>query len=492
MKMAKKDFLTATDLYRYLQCPHWPYWERFGDRKRDRRRLTETEEQRMAEGLDHEKTIVKKLFGASKTVRITSPQAGFKQTLALMKEGAPLIYQGWLIDGDWAGRPDILERREGKSAFGNWYYVPVDVKRAHELKKEHKAQLAFYCLLLERMQGRFPGEPCIVNGDGERLSFSASNFITELKALIETVESIRRREKPEPVYRKACEDTSPWGKACRRLAEERHDIALLFNVNVKTLKSLRDCGVRTIEDASALDPPDLEGQAPGLTLRVLTHVRRQAQSLRDQTVIVKEPFLDETRGLEIHFDIESHLPTDTDYLYGFWIRDKRDDDPSGRAYRAFVSKKPSDESKMWREFLAWLPTLPSDYTVYHYANYEPTRLTILAKRYGDEQNPDLQKFHSRLLDLKEVTRECVVFPVYFYSLKMICKYLGFSWSGEVKNGAQSITEYDKWLKTKRRKILDAIVQYNQDDVKATAFLLDWLRAYAKQSQEYRRPYPWEV
>lgn len=477
--------LTGTDFYRYFQCPHWPYWERFGDPK-DRRELTPAEDRRQQGGLEHERDVVEHLGLPMKQMKLVSAEKGFEKTLEWMKQGVPLIYQGWLVDGDWVGRPDLLKREEGESAFGNWYYVPIDIKQAHELKKEHKAQLTFYAVLLERIQKRFPSHPGIVNADHLWLDFDASEFMSEFKGLVEALERIRGGEIPEPVYRKACEDTSPWGKACLRLAQERNDIALLFNVDVKKLKALRDLGVRTVDDAADMDPLAHEGQAPGLTLRALQAVQRQARAWRDKVVIVREPFNDPTHGLEIHFDIESHPPTDRDYLYGFWIR------KNGKEfYQSFVAEQPEDEESMWRAFLAWLPTLPADYTVYHYAAYEPTRLTILAGRYGDLENPWLQKFKQRLIDLKELTRDHAVFPLAFYSLKTICKFLGFSWTGDVQSGGQSVDVFEDWRETGKRSLFDSILQYNEEDVRATAFLLDWLRRYGTSETAYAHPYPWK-
>lgn len=478
--------LTATDFYRYLQCPHWPYWERFGD-PNERRPLTEFEEQRLADGLDHEERVVASQYGSFEAIQLDSPEEGAQKTLELMRQGVPVIYQGWLVDGDWQGRPDILERHEGESAFGNWYYVPVDIKRAHELKKEHVFQLLFYSVLLDKVQHRFPPHPAILNSDSERLEIEPEQYLAEFRDVAAKLERIIAGERPEPVYRKTCEDTSPWGQACFRLAKEHDDIALLFNVEVNKLAFLREQGIRTIYDAADMDPAVFAGLAPGMTLRAMQSIQRQARSLVDHSVIIKKPWMHETIGLEIHFDIESHPMTDTDYLYGFWIKDE-----AGERYHAFVAERPQDEENMWKEFLAWLPTLPTDYTIYHYASYEASRLEILGKRYGDSENPALQHFRTRLVDLKEAAREYAVYPLYFYSLKNICKFLGFSWTSDVKNGRASITAYESWLSSHDRTILEDIMHYNRDDVRATAHLLQWLNQYARTEAVYQTPYPWEA
>lgn len=480
----EKTPLTAQDFYRYYQCTLWPYWERFGD-PAERRPLTIAEEERLADGLAHESRIVEQLFPQLDNVSINSPREGFETTLRLMEQGAPIIYQGYLVDEDWIGRPDILERQPGQSRFGEYYYIPVDIKRAHHLKKEHKAQLTFYAVLLERIQGAFPGHPSIINGDGERLSFSTEEFLPEFETVLKALERIRAGEFPEFVFRKSSIDTSPWGKLTQRLMVERDDIALLYNVDLRRLRALREFGIHTVSQAAELDPHALEGQAPGLTLHALESIKRQAESLRDKSVIVREPFQEPITELEIHFDIESHPPTDRDYLYGIWeVQGER------AKYRGFVALRPEDEEQMWREFVDWLATLPENFAVYHYASYETQRLRLLADRYGDQANPDVERFINRMRDLKEIAREHVVFPVYFYSLKAINKFLGFRWEGEIQAGGDSVIAYDRWLESGKRAVLDSIIRYNTCDVRATAHLLNWLRRHAAEKKIFTPPYPW--
>ncbi len=483
------NYLTATDFYQFLHCPHWPYYERFATdaEKLLKTPVTESQHLRQENGYAHEKEVVTKLFEGQPILeapRITDPEKDFEATFELMKQGVPLIYQGTLTDGDWTGRPDLLERHEGDSRFGTWFYVPVDVKSSHALEKYQKLQLVFYATLLERIQGRFPAEPAIINSDGERISFQADERISEFENAVVELERIRAGEKPDPVLRKSCFDTGTWGVMCKRYAESLNDIALLYNVDVAKLRSLRQLGVQTIDDAAKLDPQALDGIAKGLRIHSLEVIKRQAQSLTTHSVIIRKPVELPSVGLEIHFDIESDPPNDVDYLYGFLIRGSE-----GDRYVPFVAERLEDEEKMWRAFLAWIETLPPDYHVYHFAVYEPTRLGVLKKRYGG--SPALDVFMTRLIDLKELVTHSVVYPLYFYGLKYILRFLGFSWSGEVKSGGQSIDVFERYLETNDRAVLDSIIQYNEDDVRATAHLKDWLVKYAREVTSYEQPYPWE-
>ncbi len=486
---AHRDYLTATDFYRFIQCPHWPYYERFAtdEEKRLKRELTESERLRLENGVAHEKDVVVKLFEGQPVLEaplVKDPEKDFESTLELMKSGAPLIYQGTLTDGDWTGRPDLLERRDGESRFGNWFYVPVDVKSSHALEKYQKLQLLFYATLLERVQGRFPAEPAIINSDGERIAFPADEWISNFESFVTELERIRAGEKPDPVLRKSCYDTGPWGALCERSARSLNDIALLYNVDVQKLRSLRQLGVRTIDDAAEIDPQSLDGLAKGLRVHSLEVIKRQAQSLKTDSVIIRNIVELPTDGLEIHFDIESDPPNDVDYLYGILTRGS-----SGDTYRAFVAERLEDEEKMWREFLAWIDTLPSEYHVYHYAAYEQMRLNVLEKRYGG--SPRLEEFKTHLIDLKEIVTHAVVFPLYFYGLKYILPFLGFHWTGDVKGGGQSVDVFEKYLETNDRALLDSIIHYNEEDVRATAYLKDWLVKYARAVTSFAPPYPWK-
>jgi uncharacterized protein len=484
----KKDFLTASDFYRFLQCPHWPYYDRFAtpEERKLERQISSFEERRFENGVAHEQEVVAKLFEGRPIVEVETtkdPNIAFQETLKLMQEGVPLIYQGTLLHEDWAGRPDLLERQEGESQFGNWFYAPVDVKSAHHLEKYHKLQLTFYATLLERIQARFPAEPAIINRDGERIPFNAGEFILEFEGFVTELNRIRAGEKPDPVLRKTCYETGTWGVLCERYAKETNDIALLFNVNIEKLKSLRGLGIRTVDDAAEMDPTAFDGQAKGLRLHGLEVMKRQAQSLRTKEVIIREAVQLHEAPLEIHFDIESDPPNDRDYLYGILIRK-----PEGDDYKAFVASTLEDEEGMWRTFLRWMETLPTDYVVYHFAPYELTRLAILEGRYGG--SPWLDHFRARMVDLKEIVTHSITFPLYFYGLKYIAKFLGFSWRGDVANGGQSIDVFERFLETRDLLLLDSLLVYNEDDVRATAYLKDWLVGYAKEITSYGAPYPW--
>jgi uncharacterized protein len=468
----RTDYLTATDFFKFLNCPHWPYYDRFATKvdQKLKRNITESEQKRMNDGIDHEQRVMEDFAKGKNLIKIEElgePNQLFAATKKAMEEGAEYIYQGTLLDGDWYGRPDILVRQNGASGLGNWHYVPLDIKSAHKIKDVHKYQLTFYALLLERIQGLFPTKVGIINVAHETFWTDPNEWIKYFDDVFTKIEKIRKGDKPDPVYRKSCHDTSPWGEVCLKFAEKTNDIALLYNVSTPKLQALRGFGINTIDDAAEMDP-SLYVEAPGLTLQGLESMKLQARSLLDNKIFIKKPVELPEAPLEIHFDIESDPPNDADYLYGFLLRKEGQEDE----YIRFLAEKPEDEKKMWKEFLKWLETLPSDYVVYHYHCYEPTRLNLLEARHGGSKWLDL--FRSNLYDIKTPTTKSITFPLHFYSLKKVCGLLGYEWKSDLKSGGESIDRYALWLSSGDRAILDDIILYNEGDVRATAFLKDWM------------------
>ncbi|MCW1892236.1 MAG: TM0106 family RecB-like putative nuclease [Candidatus Uhrbacteria bacterium] len=482
------DFLTATDIYKFLICPHWPWFDRFGEAEdvARKRELTDGEVRRMDDGYQHEREVMQEVMKGTTVVSIAEKGdavALFEATKQAMAEGSACIYQGTLMADDRVGRPDLLIRVDGASMLGNWHYIPVDIKSCHELKVTHRFQLALYAWLLERTQGVYPEKAGIINREHEEHYFDPALMKADLQDVVEKIDRIRKGEKPAPVVRKSCFDTSPWGAACLAYAQATNDIALLYSVDVRRVEAMRSLGIHTVDDAADMDVSSYAGAAEGLTAHGLETIKMQAKSLRDKIAFVRKPVaLPETR-CEIHFDIESDLPNDVDYLYGFQIRDEK-----GERYERFLADHPKDEGDMWKAFLKWLETLPPEYVVYHYAPYEPTRLRLLEGRYGG--SPWLELFRSRMIDLKPYATKHLTLPLYFYSLKQICKFFGFSWRGQLQSGGASIDYYERWCESGDRSVLEEIVTYNEDDVRATAFLKDWLSTYAQDLAAYEPPYPW--
>lgn len=280
---------------------------------------------------------------------------------------------------------------------------------------------------------------------------------------------------------------SPWFKVALREAENKQDISLVYKLDSRSLENLRSIGIKTLDDLVCAKV-DSFPKIPYASSDRLQRAQLQAKALIQDTIIPLEdsPELPDHQ-LKLYFDIEGNPLLDIDYLFGIWVSG----DPS-RIYSPktnvrffegeegyfiyFLAETPKEEGSMWKAFLKWAAVLPDKYSVYHYANYEKTHLSKLSDQYGC--SGVLEIFQRNLIDLQKVVEQSAIFPLYFYSIKDLAKsrFINFKWRHQKAGGGQSVFWYDQWLATGDKAILEDIVNYNEDNVRATQALFQWLKS----------------
>ena len=129
---------------------------------------------------------------------------------------------------------------------------------------------------------------------------------------------------------------------------------------------------------------------------------------------------------------------------------------------------------MWIDFLSWLRYLPLRVQSLSLCALRENALKKLSEKY--KNSDELHRFQELLIDLKKSVDKSVIFPLYFYSIKDIAKssFVNFKWRHAKAGGGQSIFWYEQWLETKDRQTLQDIIDYNEDDVRATEHLHLWI------------------
>jgi predicted RecB family nuclease len=299
-------------------------------------------------------------------------------------------------------------------------------------------------------------------------------------------------EDPEPlvlpVFQEEC-DSCPWHDYC--LSELGEGVASVEitdgRLDVREWMALSRQGVHTTAELALVDLsepawetkylPEVTHQPHALQrLRVATQRAQmicEGISLRRTT----EGELDiPTADVEIDFDIE----WDTDnrvYLWGALIRGAGED-----GYHGFCSFEPmTDEAEvaLAQRFLDWLRGHIANATsqgrtlaVFHYSFPEPA---YLKKVLGEETVADVLPY---LVDLLPLMRDNFL-GAHGLSIKKVAPALGFEWRDDDPGGLQS----QLWLELARTsddhetaaQLQQRILDYNEDDVRATAAIRDGLR-----------------
>lgn len=470
--MLEEKFPQIISPFLFIQhsmCPAWTWHEIYTDPNL-KGELPELATKLMEQGVLYEAEYIKDLD--VEEVKEIDPKKAKEITLDLMQQGVKIIYQGMIEakigDDIWRGRPDLLERRPGKSKLGNWLYVPVDIKSSTKIKTDHEYQLAFYAKVLQEIQGVLPNESAIINKTKDRINFDINDdVISKMITRVNLILDIMHGKKPSLHLRGNCKQT-PWGHMCLKDCKDKNDIALIYNVRDVTLNKLREEGIETVAEVSKLD---INNPQFKITPATWQRIILQAQSLEEDKLIwLRKPDHIPTADYKIYFDIEGDPLLGLEYMFGFWLGNEV-------KFKYFLAEKPDEEETMWKEFLIWLKKLPKEYMVYHYANYEKAVIKRMEEKYGGSKELDI--FKERLVDLFKIVKETVIFPLYFYSVKDLAKsrFVNYKWRHQKAGGAQSIFWYEKWLETGDRKVLQDIIDYNEDDVVATEYLYKWLIKY---------------
>ena len=75
----------------------------------------------------------------------------------------------------------------------------------------------------------------------------------------------------------------------------------------------------------------------------------------------------------------------------------------------------------------------------------------------------------------DVVTKMTEWPTRDYSIKTLATYLGFTWRDQYPSGAASIEWFDQWAVAGDMAVKQRILDYNEDDCRATRVLLDGIR-----------------
>lgn len=292
-----------------------------------------------------------------------------------------------------------------------------------------------------------------------------------------------------PIVTDEC-DVCPWRGYCRDKLGPDAASAILEagRLDVREWQALAALGVLTAADLAALDLDDEAFWDTYLTevthqsrarVRLTTAVTRARMALagvrlqRATTGPIDLPRAD----IEIDFDIE----WDTDnrvFLWGALLTDK--DHPAGE-YIHFSTLEPLDEEServLGAQFLAWLRDhitkakhAGQSVAVYHYSHPETSHLIRV---FGEDAVDDVLPVFVDLLDVMRTHH----IGVAGLSIKHVAPEFGFHWRDDDPGGLQA----QGWLNQARQGDSQAkedlgkrLLEYNEDDVRATAVLRAGLR-----------------
>lgn len=288
-----------------------------------------------------------------------------------------------------------------------------------------------------------------------------------------------------PIFIEECK-SCPWFEYCLSIAGASVSAQVITGAfSRREWLALDKAGCTSFEALADLDIDDEQFQAaylPEVThlsdalIRLAKMVRR-ARMVRDGITIERSttgPIDVRRADIEIDLDVEWDLD-DHVYLWGALVR-RPGAEPTYQPLVRWDVLDADGERALAEQFVTWLRELIAtsggqSVRVYHYSPAEVNRLT----RVLDDLDDLLPLFD----DLYKVVKKNF-FGVDGLGIKKVAPVFGFCWRDESPSGLQSQLWLEEARHTDDPTIVEAartrLLEYNEDDVRATAALREWLAA----------------
>jgi uncharacterized protein len=461
-----------------------------------------------------EKKYLEDMKSSHDVVEIAPPTAfdrasleeSHRATLAALREGASVVYQASLFDGEFYGRADFIVS-EGVSP--DRCYVVHDTKLARRAKVSALLQLASYVDQLEKAGIAVSRVAVLDLGNGEDFHYNLRDI---------TPVYLERRARLSALLNHHLGAQSPveWSHetvqrcgrcdVCVEEVQLSRDVLLVAGLRRTHRDVLRGVDIRTIEELAQYHGSPVSGISATTFARLHAQAAlqvRQDEGGYDEQGHPKKVFAEvldsqAMRALpasddgDVFFDFEGDPLWSDDpfggleYLFGLVERD-------GGGYRSWWAHNREEERQALTAFFTYIEERRAKYPamhIYHYAPYERTALQRLSARYGEGEE-FLEKLLDGgvLVDLYATVRQGILVSQPSYSLKKLEPlYMTTERNADLDNAADSIVQYAIACDERRRgnnkgyqETLRLIESYNKYDCESTRELDEWLRKHADES-----------
>lgn len=487
---------SASDLCGFLECQHLTALD-LEHLLTPMPKAADSEQNRLIQdkGLAHEAAFFKRLKSEyANVIDIAEGNPSFERrvelTIEAMHAGADIIFQASLQDGALIGHADFLRKVPRASALGAFSYEVIDTKLAKTAKAKFLVQTALYSRLLVPIQGVQPQFMYVVLGDAARTeqAFRVADYADYLEQVLQRFDAFTRHAEPPATYPEPCGHCGfcGWRERCDEQRQRDDHLSAVAGISRSQINKLRSAGVSTLRQLAQSDDAL---RVPKLQWESLHKLRHQARlqfqgRASDEPLFERLPVVGDRRGFnrmpraaegDLFFDMEGNPLEEggLEYLFGLYI-----DEGSMPVFLPFWAHSRDEEKVAFECFIDWVVAHLKRYPdahIYHYASYEETAIKRLMSQHGTrEAQVDGLLRSGKLVDLYKVVREAIRVSQPSYSIKHIERFYMEQRDGDVTNAGASIVFYERWKETGDMALLEQIERYNEDDVRSTFLLRNWL------------------
>lgn len=422
-----------------------------------------------------------------------------------MANGHDVIYQMPFIHDGVRGVADFLERVNYPD--GRIGYEPVDAKLTRvDAKPGHVLQLCFYADAINARIGVDPHNMHIWLGTKQRQSLRVNEFRPywrrlrgQLTAALDagpdaatTPEKCAHCEFCEffPICDKKWRDDDSliFIPGIRRGERDALDVG-----GVVTLTALAE----TTDLVAGIRPQRQQWLVRQAALQVQARLAGESELPHELIEVGEDARLGHGFELmplpddgDVFLDFEGHpfWRPDASLFFLFGLVQRED---GVWRYLQWWAHDPTEEAERVVELIDHLTDRRERYPgmhVYHYNHTERSALQDLTSRHGAGEAALGRLVEAEVfVDLLTVARNAIQVGAESYSLKVVERLTDYQRSHAIDKGAGAVVSYERFMKDDDRAELTAIAAYNEDDVRATLALRDWLIAQRPAGLPWRPP-----
>ena len=506
-KQSGKVIYSPSDLVRYFTSPFASWMDRC--HLEHPGRFTpdaETDDQRLiAEtGNQHELNVLTELKVSEPALREIGKNdfaAAREETVAALADRASIVFQAALEHDEFAGYADFLILND----VGR--YQVWDTKLARSPKPYYAVQLCCYSEMLAAVTGdELPQQFGIILGSQERVEFRTEDFIHFYRKLKGSFLEMQGRfvgdiaQRPEPLARA---DHGRWTSHAEAFFTETDHLVQVAGISVGQIKKLKNASIITMADLALASGRKVYKLSDESLEKLVAQARLQCLTRQDRCknpaavprfeVLPHTGMNGEPVGLaklpaddhaDVFFDMEGYplIAGGLEYLFGLCFRDNT---AAPLDFKDWWAHDRDGEKLAFEGFVDWVHARWQSHPgmhIYHYAAYEVSAVRRLSTRHDTRQEEvdDLLRA-GVFVDLYQIVRHGLRIGEDSYSIKKVEYLYRPARVTQVATAIDSIVQYARWMEGGQGRgwqdssILKGIRDYNEDDCKSTAELVDWLR-----------------
>jgi predicted RecB family nuclease len=507
--------LTPSKITAWLDCAHFltlQHEVEAGVRTVESSPFGEMAQMLVDKGLEHERAVLERYRAEGLSVfevpdRDKANNESFQQWVDrvgdVFADRHDVVFQMPFVHEGIRGIADFLRRVDDADGDG-FTWEPIDAKLARNAAKPgHVLQLCFYAEAIEATTGRLPELLRIELGSGRSETARVADVLAywrrlrgQLATLLTQGAEVDTRPKPcdhcqfcdfelvcDAQWRAADSLVHVAGlRSADRLTLQQNGVTTIaalaeLDRDIATLDAARrDTFVRQARlQVQARNAPDEKPPFELLETRASTDPLADDLDARDQIGFAALPAPDDG---DVFLDFEGHpfWHADAELFFLFGLIERS---PAGSweftGFWAHTKEEEAVATKALIDHLAERRAQFPDMHVYHYNHTERSSLERLVKEHGVAELALEQLITTgQFVDLLPIVKGAMQVGVEGYGLKHIERLTDYERGHDIDKGSGAVVEYEAWMRSREQPMLDRIAAYNEDDVRATRALRDWL------------------